>query len=76
VLFLLAFAGAPAGSQPIAADAPPGPELVRSMGQPLVLKPYLAGTMNWNRWDGSQLGAVGIAGVYRDLVLPVSGRSE
>ena len=43
------------------------------MGQPLVLKPYVAGTMNWNRWDGSQLGAVGIAGVYRDLVLPVSG---
>ena len=70
---LLGLAGAPATGQPVAADPPKGPELVRSMGQPLVLKPYLAGTMNWSRWDGSQLGAVGIAGVYRDLVLPVSG---
>ena len=43
------------------------------MGQPPLIKPYVAGTFTWGRGVENRLGGVGIAGIYKDLVLPVSG---
>lgn len=51
-------------------DVPP---IVKSMGQPPLVKPYVAGTVTWSRDGQSRMGGVGIAGLYKDLVLPVSG---
>ena len=68
-LFLLATA-------PAAAQAPldaPAPSTFRSLGQPPLFKPYVAGSLTWNREDAERLGGVGVVGVYKDLVLPISG---
>ena len=52
--------------------APLPPERVKSMGQPPLIKPYLSGQFTWNgKTDES--GGAGIVGLYKDLVLPVSG---
>ena len=48
------------------------PEKIKSMGQPPLIKPYLAGELTWNG-DTDQAGGVGIFGLYKDLILPVSG---
>ena len=48
------------------------PERIKSMGQPPLIKPYLAGEATWNG-DTEQAGGVGIFGLYKDLILPVSG---
>ena len=77
---LLAFgAAAPALAQ---AEAPPaggpGAEIVpadhRALGQPWLHKPYAAGSLTWNR-EGAEarLGGIGVVGVYKDLVMPLSG---
>ena len=42
------------------------------MGQPPLIKPYVAGEVTWNG-DLDQTGGVGVFGLYKDLVLPVSG---
>jgi hypothetical protein len=53
--------------------APPlPPEAIKSMGQPPTIKPYLAGQLTWNG-KTDQVGGLGVAGLYKDLVLPVSG---
>ena len=43
------------------------------MGQPPLLKPYLAGSFTWNREGEDRMGGVGVVGLYKDLVLPISG---
>ncbi len=48
------------------------PEAAKSMGQPPRFKPYVSGEFTWNG-KTDQAGGVGIAGIYKDLVLPVSG---
>lgn len=48
------------------------PEKIKSMGQPPLIKPYLAGEFTWNG-DTNETGGVGIFGLYKDLILPVSG---
>jgi hypothetical protein len=61
---------------PAAAQAPldaPAPATFRSLGQPPRFKPYVAGSLTWNREDAERLGGVGVVGVYKDLVLPISG---
>ena len=55
------------------ADPPPPPLTFKSLGQPWRLKPYVAGSMTWNREGGERLGGIGVAGLYKDLVLPISG---
>ncbi len=68
-----------AGLLPVAAVAqtePPGlrlPEEVKSMGQPPVFKPYMAGEVTWIREGEERTGGLGIVGLYKDLILPVSG---
>ena len=39
------------------------PEKIKSMGQPPLIKPYLAGELTWNG-DTDQAGGVGIFGLY------------
>jgi hypothetical protein len=56
---------------PPAADAPP--QVHESLGQPWLLKPYLAGSLTWKREGEDRLGGVGVVGLYKDLVLPISG---
>lgn len=55
------------------ADPTPHPaEKVKSMGQPLRFKPYVAGEYAWNR-DLDTSGAYAVAGIYKDLLVPMSG---
>jgi hypothetical protein len=68
----VAFAAA-ARAQEHAVAAPSVPQAFKSMGQPLLIKPYLAGSLTWNREGEERLGGVGVAGLYKDLVLPISG---
>jgi hypothetical protein len=71
---LLALMACPALSwaQPGPAKSPP-PLTFKSLGQPPLFKPYVAGSLTWNREGEERLGGVGIAGLYKDLVLPISG---
>jgi len=56
------------------APAPtPHPLTFKSLGQPPLLKPYVAGSLTWNREGEERLGGVGVAGLYKDLVLPIAG---
>jgi hypothetical protein len=59
-----------AQAQPAAA---PPPLTFKSLGQPWLLKPYVAGSLTWNREGEECLGGVGVVGLYKDLVLPISG---
>jgi len=52
---------------------PHAAEKVKSMGQPLRLKPYVAGEFAWNRGEVDNTGAYAVAGVYKDLAVPMSG---
>ncbi len=61
-----------AGVAQITGATPRPPERIKSMGQPPLIKPYLAGELTWNG-DQDQTGGVGIFGLYKDLILPVSG---
>jgi hypothetical protein len=45
----------------------------KSLGQPWRLKPYVAGSLTWNREGQDRLGGAGVVGLYKDLVLPLSG---
>lgn len=56
--------------EPGGSDALP---TIKSMGQPPLIKPYLGGTVTWGRDGDDRLGGVAIAGLYKDLMLPVSG---
>ena len=49
------------------------PEEVKSMGQPPLFKPYVAGEVSWIRKGEEGTGGLGVVGVYKDLILPVSG---
>jgi hypothetical protein len=71
---LVALMACPALSwaQPAPATTPP-PLTFKSLGQPLLLKPYVAGSLTWNREGEERLGGVGVVGLYKDLVLPISG---
>jgi len=71
---LLALLACPALSwaQPGPATTPP-PLTYKSLGQPPLFKPYVAGSLTWNREDGERLGGAGVVGLYKDLVLPISG---
>ncbi|MCG6927778.1 MAG: hypothetical protein LJF30_21040 [Acidobacteria bacterium] len=75
---VLCVAGLLLATGPVLAQGPPRPttplppEAAKSMGQPPLFKPYLAGQFTWNR-ETDQSGGAGIAGIYKDLVLPVSG---
>ncbi|HYN02574.1 MAG TPA: hypothetical protein VE359_09020 [Vicinamibacteria bacterium] len=71
---LLALMACPALSwaQPGPATTPP-PLTFKSLGQPPIFKPYLAGSLTWNREGEERLGGVGVVGLYKDLVLPISG---
>jgi hypothetical protein len=59
------------------AQAPPATatpaQAFKSLGQPWLVKPYVAGSLTWNREGEERLGGVGVAGLYKDLVLPISG---
>ncbi len=55
------------------ATAPLPAREFRSLGQPPPLKPYVAGSLTWNREAGDRLGGIGVAGLYKDLVMPLSG---
>jgi hypothetical protein len=71
-------AGLLLASAPTLAQAPPRPtaplppEKAVSMGQPPLIKPYLSGQYTWNG-KTNESGGAGIFGLYKDLVLPVSG---
>jgi phosphatidylserine/phosphatidylglycerophosphate/cardiolipin synthase-like enzyme len=70
--FALACTPATLGAQ----TAPPReqlPPVYKSLGQPWTLKPYAAGSFTWNREGADHPGGVGILGIYKDLVLPLSG---
>jgi hypothetical protein len=71
-LATLLAASAPGWAQPAPAPAPP-PLTFKSLGQPWRFKPYLAGSLTWNREGEERFGGVGVAGLYKDLVLPISG---
>ena len=43
------------------------------MGQPPRIKPYLAGAFAWNREADASNGGQGVLGLYKDLIVPVSG---
>jgi hypothetical protein len=65
-------------ASPDLARAQPGPAATpplsfKSLGQPPLFKPYVAGSLTWNREGEERLGGVGVAGIYKDLVLPISG---
>ncbi len=62
-------AGAPA-QEPSTNDAAPAP--IRSMGQPPLWKPYLAGSFTWNR-EADRTGGVGVLGIHKDLMNPMIG---
>jgi hypothetical protein len=49
------------------------PEEVKSMGQPPIFKPYMAGQVTWIREGEERIGGLGVLGIYKDLILPVSG---
>ena len=53
---------------------PRPPERIKSMGQPPLIKPYLAGELTWNG-DQDQTGGVGIFGLYKDLIPVPAWRS-
>jgi hypothetical protein len=54
-------------------DSSPLPaEAIKSMGQPPLFKPYVAGEFTYNG-RSDQAGGVGVVGVYKDLILAVSG---
>ena len=60
----------------LAQTEPPGlrlPEEVKSMGQPPRFKPYVAGEVTWIREGEEHTGGLGVFGLYKDLILPVSG---
>jgi hypothetical protein len=61
------------GRAQTADPTPHAAEKIKSMGQPLKIKPYLAGEFAWNREEPETTGAYGVAGLYKDLVLPISG---
>ena len=46
------------------AETPPAagslPQAYKSLGQPWLTKPYLAGSLSWNREDGDRLGGVAV----------------
>lgn len=63
---------APSWAQPVPATTPP-PLTFKSLGQPWIVKPYVAGALTWNREGEESLGGVGVVGLYKDLVLPISG---
>ena len=53
---------------------PAGPlEPVKSMGQPLRIKPYLAASLAWTPEGETSVGGLATAGLYKDLVLPLTG---
>ncbi|HEX9189882.1 MAG TPA: hypothetical protein VGB87_22590, partial [Vicinamibacteria bacterium] len=64
---------APAALRAQGPPAPAPPLTFKSLGQPWLLKPYVAGSLTWNREGEERLGGVGMAGLYKDLVLPISG---
>jgi hypothetical protein len=68
---LLAAPAALRAQEPAATATPP--PTFKSLGQPWLLKPYVAGSLTWNREGEDRLGGVGVAGLYKDLVLPISG---
>jgi hypothetical protein len=70
-LATLLAASAPGWAQP--APAPTPPLTFKSLGQPWRFKPYLAGSLTWNREGEERFGGVGVAGLYKDLVLPIAG---
>jgi hypothetical protein len=73
VLAAMAFLLLPGEAPGQTSGMPPWPpERIKSMGQPPLIKPYLAGEATWNG-DTNQGGGVGIFGLYKDLILPVSG---
>jgi phosphatidylserine/phosphatidylglycerophosphate/cardiolipin synthase-like enzyme len=45
---------------------------IRSMGQPPLWKPYLAGELTWNR-QAERTGGLGVLGVHKDLMNPMIG---
>jgi hypothetical protein len=59
-------------AQPGPATTPP-PLTFKSLGQPPLFKPYVAGSLTWNREGEESLGGVGVVGLYKDLVMPLSG---
>jgi hypothetical protein len=59
-------------AQPAPAPTPP-PLTFKALGQPWRFKPYMAGSLTWNREGEERFGGVGVAGLYKDLVLPISG---
>ncbi len=76
---LLALAGAASAlAQPEPPASGPGaaavPGAYRTLGQPWLHKPYAAGSFAWNREGGAaRLGGIGVVGLYKDLVMPLSG---
>jgi hypothetical protein len=71
---VLLLACLPAGLRAQPDEAPSErPMTFRSMGQPPLVKPYLAGSLTWTREGEDRLGGVGVAGLYKDLVMPLTG---
>ena len=70
---LLALVACPALVSAQLATAPAPAATFKSLGQPWRLKPYLAGSLTWNRDGDERLGGAFVAGLYKDLVLPISG---
>ena len=61
---LVALMACPALSwaQPAPATTPP-PLTFKSLGQPWLLKPYVAGSLTWNREGEERFGGVGVVGL-------------
>jgi hypothetical protein len=62
-----------AGSVVAGASDDLAPATISSMGQPSRIKPYVAGSFTWNREGEGRTGGLGLAGVYKDLVMPLTG---
>ena len=74
LVFLMALPGAGGtAAQTVGLGEGDPPRAVKSMGQPPLMKPYVAGTVTWSRDGENRTGGVGIAGLYKDLGLPLSG---
>jgi hypothetical protein len=73
----LAVLGLLASPAAVLAQAPPSatppPLTFKSLGQPPLFKPYVAGSLTWTREGEDRLGGVGVAGLYKDLFMPISG---
>ena len=72
VLGLLASSPAALWAQEPPASTP-APLTFKSLGQPPLIKPYVAGSLTWTREGEGSLGGAFVAGLYKDLFMPIAG---